>query len=412
MPRLNLTERAIARMAAPDPSGKQMLHWDSDLKGFAVLCSGTTIAKTYIVQRDTNGRTRRVTVAAVNELSLEKAKQLAADMLLDLRRGVDPKRKDLDATLRLTLKNYLAARKDLSPASIRAYRQIERYLSQWLDLPLRSITSDMVEDRHRSIVVEIGKGDRYAGASTANGVLRTFRVLWNFAADRTPDLPPNPIKRLKRQWYAEPRRVRIVSTADLPKFYQAVCALPNPVASDYLKILLFTGMRRTEAATLRWENIDLVEGVIRIPAKNTKSKRKLDLPMSDFVRDLLIARRALGDAGFVFPGPARSGHIGDPVFPLRTVAKSSGVTVCAHDLRRTFLTVAEACDISHLALKAMVNHSMGGDITAGYVQINVERLREPVQRVANKMKELCGITPPAGKNVSPLRRGKVRDTAA
>jgi integrase len=285
-------------------------------------------------------------------------------------------------------------------------------LSQWLDLPLRSITSDMVEDRHRSIVVEIGKGDRYAGASTANGVLRTFRVLWNFAADRTPDLPPNPIKRLKRQWYAEPRRVRIVSTADLPKFYQAVCALPNPVASDYLKILLFTGMRRTEAATLRWENIDLVEGVIRIPAENTKSKRKLDLPMSDFVRDLLIARRALGDAGFVFPGPARSGHIGDPVFPLRTVAKSSGVTVCAHDLRRTFLTVAEACDISHLALKAMVNHSMGGDITAGYVQINVERLREPVQRVANKMKELCGITPPAGKNVSPLRRGKVRDTAA
>lgn len=406
MPKLHLTERAIARMAAPDPSGKQMLHWDSDLKGFAVLCSGTTNAKTYIVQRDINGRTRRVTVAAVNELSLEKAKQLAADMLLDLRRGIDPKRKDLDATLRLTLENYLAARKDLRPASIRVYRQIERYLSQWLDLPLRSISSDMVEDRHRSIVVEIGKGDRYAGASTANGVLRTFRVLWNFAADRTPDLPPNPIKRLKRQWYAEPRRVRIVSMADLPKFYQAICALPNAVASDYLKLLLFTGMRRTEAATLRWDDIDLVEGVIRLPAKSTKSKRKLDLPMSDFVRDLLIARRTLGDAGFVFPGPARSGHIGDPVFPLRAVAKSSGVTVCAHDLRRTFLTVAEACDIPHLAMKAMVNHSMGNDVTAGYVQMSVERLRAPVQLVTDKLKELCGIEAPAGVNVTRLAKAR------
>ena len=35
--------------------------------------------------------------------------------------------------------------------------------------------------------------------------------------------------------------------------------------------------------------------------------------MSDFVRDLLIARRAIGNAGFVFPAPGKAGHIVDPV---------------------------------------------------------------------------------------------------
>jgi len=62
-------------------------------------------------------------------------------------------------------------------------------------------------------------------------------------------------------------------------------------------------LRRNEAAALRWDEIDLAERVIRLPAKRTKAGRKLDLPMSDLVRDLLIARRALGHEGaFVVPG--------------------------------------------------------------------------------------------------------------
>jgi integrase len=67
------------------------------------------------------------------------------------------------------------------------------------------------------------------------------------------------------------------------------------------------------------------------------------------------------------------------------------ITVTPHDLRRTYVTVAEDTDISPLALKALVNHSLGDDVTAGYVQMTVERLRDPAQRVADKLKELCGI---------------------
>jgi hypothetical protein len=54
-----------------------------------------------------------------------------------------------------------------------------------------------------------------------------------------------------------------------------------------------------------------------------------------------------------------------------------GVQVSALDLRRTYITAAESADISPLALKALVNHSLGGGITEGYIQKSAERLREP-----------------------------------
>jgi integrase len=406
MPRIKLTQRAIDRIKAPDPSGRQVLYWDLELKGFALLCSGVTNAKTYIVQRNlpNGGPTRRITVGGVAELALDKARASAADMLHDLRRGIDPKRKSVDATLRLTLGTYLAARKDLRPASIRAYRtSIERYLDAWLDWPLRAITSAMVEDRHRAIAAEVGKSERYNGTTTANGSMRTLRILWNFAAERVPDLPPNPVRTLRRQWYAEPRRERIVRTEELPQFYAAVCALPNAIARDFLLLLLFTGLRLSEARSLKWEDVDLSQRVIRLPAASTKAGRKLDLPMSDFVRDLLVARRALGKASFVFPGQGKAGHFMDTQFPLSIVAAATGIKVSAHDLRRTFITVAESTDMSVLALKALVNHSLGNDVTSGYVQMNVERLREPAQRVCDKLKALCAVTTPAGKNVAKLK---------
>jgi hypothetical protein len=53
--------------------------------------------------------------------------------------------------------------------------------------------------------------------------------------------------------------------------------------------------------------------------------------------------------------------------------------------------LAESVDISLLAMKALANHSLGNDVTSGYVQMTVERLREPVQRIEAKMKALCGI---------------------
>ena len=98
----------------------------------------------------------------------------------------------------------------------------------------------------------------------------------------------------------------------------------------------------------------------------------------------------------MFPAASASKHIEEPRHFLDLVAEECGVRVSAHDLRRTFVTVAELTRMNELALKALVNHSLGSDVTAGYVQMTADRLREPAQRVADRLKELCGVPPMAG----------------
>ena len=117
-----------------------------------------------------------------------------------------------------------------------------------------------------------------------------------------------------------------------------------------------------------------------------------------------LKKGVLGDTEFVFPAASKSGHIAEPKFFLAQVAKATGRRISVHDLRRTFVTHAESCDISPHALRALVNHSLGKDVHSGYIQMNVERLREPAQRVTDKMKSMCGVKEPAGKNVAKLKR--------
>ena len=88
MPRIHLTERAIAALPAPDPSGKQVLYWDTGLKGLGVLVSGTSPSKSYVVQRG-----KRITFSPVAEMTLIAAKARAVELLVDLKRGVDPGKK-------------------------------------------------------------------------------------------------------------------------------------------------------------------------------------------------------------------------------------------------------------------------------------------------------------------------------
>jgi integrase len=398
MPSVKLTKREIEKIEAPDPSGKQVLHWDAELRGFGVLASGTTTAKTYVVQRRLpDGKTRRVTVGAVGEFEkVEDARRNAGRVLLELRDGRDSKAEKRTTagrhrTLRQWLHLYLTARKDLRPRSIEEYRgAIARHLGDWCDRPLRDLTADMIEDRHGAI-------GRSAGPAAANSTMRALRAIWNFAQDRDSTLPANPVRRLKRAWFSTPPRTRMVSGDALPAFYRAVDELPSRTARDYILLLLFTGLRRREASALPWSEVDFASRLIRLPASRAKGNRRLDLPMSDFVRDLLVARRALGDDGpFVFGSDSASGHIEEPKFPLAQVKAKTGIGISAHDLRRTYLTVAEQTEMSPMALKALVNHALGGDVTSGYIQMTIERLREPAQRVCDQLKALCGIGAPVG----------------
>lgn len=242
-------------------------------------------------------------------------------------------------------------------------------------------------------------------------MMSSLSAVWNHAGKSDPALPANPVeRRLAGEWYEIEPREGHVEAADLPKFYEAVCALDNAVQRDFLTLLLFSGLRRGAAASLRWDNIDPNCGwvdfrakMIRLPRGANKEKRKFDMPLSDHLLGLLVARRQLGKGKFVFEASSKSGHVEDPKRPLRLVADACGVHVSAHDLRRTFATCCELADVGYVATQALLNHSPVRSVTGGYVQLSEERLRELAQRVADRMKQLCGIVAPAGDNVAVLR---------
>lgn len=404
MPRCKLTEKAIAKLRAPTASGKQEAYWDTELRGFAVLCSGVSNAKSYIVQRDLpGGKTRRVTIAAVNEMALADAKDAAANMLVDMRRGKDPKRKTA-STLQETLDAYLKANKEISERTRELYADLVRlHLAPWQDRLLSSIVPAEVDAMHRAIAAKVAKRGQHSGHTVANDAVCLFRLLYNFAARPDDDLPRNPVRLRGSEWHKVTPRRRPIDPGKLTDFYAAVCNLP-PMGRDYLLLLLFTGFRRREGAALRWDEIDFGQRIIRLPAHRAKAGRPLDLPMSDVVHSLLVARRALGNAGgFVFPSYSRKGHIQDARPWTDMVMEATGIEFCLHDLRRTFVTVAESTDISVHSLKALVNHSLGSGTTESYIKMSAERLREPAQKVCDKLKVLCGIATLRDDKVTPLR---------
>jgi len=391
MPRCKLTERTIAKLHAPTASGKQELWWDAELRGFGVLLSGISNGRSYIAQRDLpGGKTRRVTIAAVNEMPLAKAKDAARELLVDMRRGIDPKRKHA-GTLQETLDAYLKANKEIRPRTRELYASLVRlHLAPWQDRALASITPADVAAMHRDIAAKIAKRGMHSGHKIANDAMCLFRLLYNFAARRDDELPRNPVRLRGNEWHEVTPKRNPIEPEKLRAWYKAVIELPD-MGRDYLLLLLFTGFRRREAAALRWDEIDFGQRIIRLPAHRAKAGRPLDLPMSDVVRDLLVARRALGNATYIFPSYSRKGHIQTARPWTDMVTEATGIEFSLHDLRRTFVTVAESADISVHSLKALVNHSLGSGTTESYIKMTAERLREPVQKVCEKLKELCGV---------------------
>ena len=82
---------------------------------------------------------------------------------------------------------------------------------------------------------------------------------------------------------------------------------------------------------MRWSDVDLTARKLTIPAERTKPGRKLDLPLTAYVHDLLVARRAIGRTEFIFHADSKSGHIEEPKFHLALVAKATGTPVSVHD---------------------------------------------------------------------------------
>jgi len=383
MQELKLTKRAIE--AIPYTSKGQEFYRDTLLPGFGLRVGSKT--KTFYAEGRVDLKTRRVSLGRIEFVSPDEARRKALSYLSDMAEGIDPqKEKQKIAGQQIGLEKaftkFFETRTHLSPVTVSGYaRTVHVYLKAWRKTPLAEIDRQMVLKKHQALA-------RKHGEVSANNAMRHLRSVYNFTAATQDEFPPNPVLILTqaRAWYKEKRRRTIIPAHSLGKWWEAVMQEPE-YARDFLLIALFTGMRRGELMRLRWENIDLVGNTLHIP--NTKNGDPLDLPISRFLMELFSERhKNASGSDWVFPGTGKGGHFVEIKKALRRVRDNSGVKFTTHDLRRTFITIAESLDVPYYALKRMLNHRTNSDVTGGYIVIDAERLRSPVEQVAQKILEL------------------------
>jgi len=103
--------------------------------------------------------------------------------------------------------------------------------------------------------------------------------------------------------------------------------------------------------------------------------------LGPFLVELLARRQRQAQSAYVFAGEGRGGFVIEPKRCVAKVIEESGITFTLHDLRRTFITVAESIGTPPYSLKRLVNHQVRGDVTQGYIVSDVERLREPMANI-------------------------------
>jgi len=393
MPRISqkFIDRKVRR-----PMTGQVIYRDDELVGFGLRVTRGSMS--YIVECRVNGVNKRITIGPHGRFDSNTAREEAGRLLAAMTLGRDPKEEDAKKKLSLAqvLDEYLACR-TLRPNSIRSFTGvIKRCLGDWLDLPIASITKDMVELRHRELTRPTRMGT--SGKAQANVAMERLAILINFAMtkyeiDGQPIMQKNPVDRLSeiRAWHYLPRRQNVIPDHKLPAWYEAVKSLRDTKVRDYLLLLLFTGLRRTEAASLKWTDIDFAGRVLTVRAEIAKNHHEHRLPLTDFLVALLAQRKSrTGDSDFVFPG--REGkHMVDSDHVISGVAEKCNCAFTVHDLRRTFLTTAEMLDVPHYVLRKLANHVSRKDVTGGYIVVNVERMRIYMTKISEHFLNALGI---------------------
>lgn len=394
--------KAFVDKAKPPLNKDQIFYRDDELKGFALRITAGGV-KSFVVETLINNKVRRMTLGKYGRLTTEQARKEAKGLLGSIARGINPiaekqAQKIKGTTLKQAFEDYLKARKSLKQTTITDYeRVLKQVVPDWMNKSITSINKDMISKRH----TQYGESNSKARANLA---MRLLRAIFNYAInqyqyeDGAAIITVNPVKFLShaRSWYRIERRQGIVKRHELIDWYNGLMKLSECYISsdaemwqDYFLLVLFTGMRRSEAASLRWDDIDLKAKTFTL--RDTKNRDSHSLPMSDFIYKLFLRRRQATKSKFVFPAESDTGHLVEPRKAMLNVIRLSGIEFTIHNLRRTFITTAESLDIAAYALKRLLNHKMNHDVTSGYLIIDVERLRKPMQQITDYLLKCMGM---------------------
>lgn len=391
--KIKFTKTSLTALPAA-PEGKRIFYYDTETPGLCIQVTGTGV-KTFYLYRKVMGKPERVRLGAYPSMTPEQAKRKAAEVNGNIAKGLSPaaekRRTKLESkTLQEVFSDYQVARKALKSSTVADMTQaLNHAFADWLNLPVTKLTPVMVAKRHRDYGTEHSE-------ARANLAMRYLRALLNFAQasykddEGQPLLANNPVKVLSetRAWYRVDRRQTVIQPHQLEPWVKAVLALPGVEHRDYFLTVLLTGLRRSEALGLTWDAVNMEARTLTV--RDPKNHQDHTLPFSDYLLDLLTRRKAAARSDMVFADD-RGRPISNFRYAQARVTQASGVEFCIHDLRRTFATIAESLDIPAYALKRLLNHANGADVTAGYIVTSTERLRAPMQKITDFVLKAAGM---------------------
>ncbi len=342
-----LTELGVKRIKLPT-SGRAE-HWDAALPGFGmrVSASGT---KTWFLMTRVRGKQRRFKIGRYPQFDLKSARDVARDYLARIAKGQDP---DAHRTQEKVTFGDVAAEyiKRECPRLARGdefARIIDRdLLSRWADRPFDAITR---RDIVQAVDAVMDRGTPYAAITLQQIIKRIFN--WSISRGYVDSSPAanmeSPAEAISRD--------RVLTDDEIRRLWSVWEDLRLPFG-PFMKVLLLTGQRRSEVASMRWSDVDFDSKVWTLPREFTKADRLHEVPLSPLAMEILEAVPRMGD--YVFTTTGDRPISGFSKAKQRTVKLSEVNDWRLHDLRRTAASGMARLGIAPHVVEKVLNHASG-----------------------------------------------------
>ena len=383
--RFGFTEKRIKELL-PTP-GKQVEYFDEKDKLFGVRISPGG-RKTFFVKKRVLGLLHRVCLGTWPEVSVFEAREQLHKALDILRTGVNPNLEkkqrtadnlDKSGILSAIFENYLSTKK-LEPVTSRGYRYNFKHLKPWENKRIEDITLPVIRDRFEEL-------SSTSGSYAANRSIELLKRLIGHSMQTLKRPATNPLATFKFH-KEEPRRVN-VAPETLPALIAALDHIKGDSGADLYKLLLFTGLRKSDAMELKWSAIDLLKKTLFVAV--TKNGEPLFIPISGFVAELLKGRKSKANSlQWVFPSHSRTGHLTNTSnFDQQLAAQ--GIKVYPHMLRKRYTTTAKLT-CPGFVVDILTAHIPTGSVTdKNYTIPSPEELRPSVEIITAELLRMAGI---------------------
>lgn len=388
-----ITKRIVDQLT---PGEKDVFAWDSEIKGFGVRCRPSG-GKFYTLKTRAGGRQRWITIGRHGSpWTPDTARTEALRLLGEKAKGTDPaserdRRKKAVTVKELGgrfLADHVAHR--CKPKTAHDYRHIVEKLI------VPAVGHHNIADLSRADVSRLHHEHRDTPylANRCLAVLSKMMNLaeeWGLRADGT-----NPCRHVKK--YRESKRERFLDHEELRRLGKVLAdAEANEDESPFfiaaIRLLIFTGARLSEITTLRWNYVDLANGVIRLPDSKTGAK---NLYLNAAAIDVLEALPHMADNPFMIAGRKVGSHLVEMEKPWQRIRKKAGLeNVRIHDLRHSFASMAVGSGMSLPMIGKLLGHTQA-QTTARYAHLAADPVRAASnavgQEIAAAMKPIKALS--------------------